>query len=141
MAANELTTIESILDQDDIKIVPLVVPEWGGGTVYIKTMTGTERDAFEILASKALEEEKPDTNIRAELAVRVLCKADGTRVFAQPFVKKLGRKNAKALDRVYDVARELNGMDDDAIERAEENSEPGQSEDSGSSLLPSGTAQ
>ena len=46
-------TREAILAKDDVQIEELHVPQWGG-TVRVRGMSGTQRDAFE----KAISREK-----------------------------------------------------------------------------------
>ena len=56
-----------IISADDAKIEAIEVPEWGG-TVYVKTLRGTDRDAFEESLSK--EKDKP---FRSRFLVMTLC--------------------------------------------------------------------
>ncbi len=99
---------ESILSLDDLPREKVEVPEWGG-SVYVRTLTGTERDAFE--QSMQGKKNKIDLeNVRARFAVLTICDADGTRLFTHADAKELGSKSAAALDRVFAVAQRLNGF-------------------------------
>ena len=130
----------AVLNRDDIlkvdglqkELVP--VPEWGGD-VWVYGMTGNERDAFE---SQILIQRKGDSridtrDIRAKMAARCIRDEDGKRLFGDGDIKVLGKKSAKALDRIFSKAQELSGISDKDVEElaGELKNEP--SGDSGSS--------
>lgn len=96
------------------------VPEWGG-EVVIKGMTGTERDEFEksIRPKGVLDL----TNYRAKLLVRVLVNELGTRIYGDRDAMVLGKRAASVIERLYDIAARLSGLNDEAAEDAEGNSE------------------
>ena len=126
-------TAQEILGADDIEDVELEIPEWGG-SVFVRTMTGAERDAFESSMVGAGGVADRLVNLRARFAVLVCCDADGKRIFGQDEASvPLGKKSASALDRIWEAGQSLNRMSDDSIEEAEKNSGSGQSDDSGSS--------
>lgn len=129
----ETLTAAQILAADDIKIEEVEIPEWGG-KVYVRTLTGRERDAFE--ASTVSEEGVAVQlrNLRARFAAIVCCNEEGERLFPTDQAESaLGSKSSVPLDRIWDAGRALNRMDEDSIEELAKNSESGQSEDSGSS--------
>lgn len=114
---------ETILGADDLRRETVEVPEWGG-TVSVRMLTAEEKVAFAKTFDKAGEDAH---NFLAELAVLTLCNERGARLFdANGDVKLLGRKSAEALERVCRVAQELNGLTNDAAEKAVKNSESGQ---------------
>jgi len=117
-----------ILAASDLPHEDVPVPEWGG-EVRVKAMTGAERDAFEQSNREALDQAggKNLPNLRARLAALVIVDADNNSVFTLADVEALGKKNAAALDRVYDVAVRLSGMGAKAAADAEKNSSPGPS--------------
>ncbi|MGC4031481.1 MAG: phage tail assembly chaperone [Tepidisphaeraceae bacterium] len=106
---------ESILASADLPTESVEVPEWNG-TVYVRTMSGTDRDAFEasmIDTKKPAENGKPAgnlKNIRARLCVLTVCDQNGNRLFTDDQADALGAKSSKALDRVFEVAQRLNGL-------------------------------
>lgn len=113
---------DDILTADDIEIVKVDVPEWGG-SVYVKGMSGTERDAFEssIIEQRGQNYKANLTNIRAKLCAQVICDKVGGRLFTDKDIKKLGEKSASALQRLFDIAQKLSGLGaDDVDELAEE---------------------
>lgn len=104
---------EQIRSVNDIEIVPVEVPEWKS-TVYVKTMTGEERDHFEesSLVKKGKNREMTLRNIRARLVVMsVVTGPDNpTHVFTPNDIDWLTKKSSRALDRVYEAAAKLNGI-------------------------------
>lgn len=90
------------------------VPEWGGA-VYVRELSGTQRDAFEAsvmtLSDKPGEQPKPNlTNARAKLVALSAVDEEGKSLFTLDDVAVLGRKSARALDRVVTVAQRLSGL-------------------------------
>lgn len=109
---------QAILEADDKRIEKVDVPEWGGH-VFVRTLTGAERDAFERDWTGA--DGQVNANFRAKLAARAICFEDGKRVFADGDVGPLGEKSSAALDRVFAVAIRLNGLTKDDVEELEKN--------------------
>lgn len=96
----------AILHAGAIAPVPVEVPEWGG-TVYVRPISGAERDAFELAITPPhgrLE------NIRARLVALCACDAQGARLFTDADVPALGALPAVALERVALVARRVNAL-------------------------------
>jgi len=114
-----MLSAEDILSSKDDSLEKVSVPEWGGD-VFVRTMTGGERDSWELYASKQMERAN-NVNIRAKLACLCLCDENGKRLFGDGQVDALGKKSAKALDRVYSAALELNKLTDEDIEQLEKN--------------------
>lgn len=100
-------TKKQILSADDLPREKVDVPEWAG-YVWVRTMTGAERDTFE---QTLLEGKKINLkNVRAKLAVLTVVDDAGKRVFDETDMAQLGAKSAAALDRIYAVAQRLNGL-------------------------------
>ena len=104
-------TKDQILSSDDLPFRDVEVPEWGG-TVRVRTMTGTERDSFEssIYDATGPEIKFDRTDFRAKLLARTIVNEKDERLFTDKEVGILGKKSAKALIRAFDVAQELNGI-------------------------------
>ncbi len=101
---------DAILAADDLPRETVHVPEWGGD-VYVRTMSGTDRDAFETsLIAREGERDGRMENVRARLVALTLCDESGVRLFEDREIAALGRKSARALDRVFAVAQRLNGI-------------------------------
>lgn len=125
-------TKAQILAADSTKFADVEVPEWGG-TVRIRTITGTERDLFDEHRDKIWKDGEQRLGTRAFLCAMAICDESGKRLFAPTEVQTLGEKSATALDRVFDAVWRLNGLGRDGVENAAKNSTGGQSEDFGSS--------
>ncbi len=113
---------ETILGAADLAREKVACPEWGAD-VHVRTLSGTERDAFEVQAYERLDAleaaGKKDPyvnarNLRARFVAWCLCDADGAPVYgAQPTeadIASLGTKSGRVLDRLYAVAQRLNGL-------------------------------
>ena len=123
-----LLTKKQILQADDLKRELVSVPNWGGD-VYVRTMTGTERDTFE----QSIVEGKGKvnlTNFRAKLCALTIADETGKRLFDDKDIVELGKKSAKALDHIFGIAQKLNGIGTQDVEDLVKNSESDQSEDS-----------
>lgn len=86
-------------------------------TVHVRTMTGKERDAWEVEQFKvsrnaegAVEVKANEDNVRARLLARVLVDEDGQRIFTDDEAVDLGRKSAAVLEHLYGVAQRLNAI-------------------------------
>lgn len=95
-------------------------PEWGGA-VFVRTLESVERDRWEI-RYEDLKQKKLLGNVRALLLVLVLCDENGAAMFAETDAPALGKKSALVTDRLFDVARRLNGIGNDQVEAAKKNS-------------------
>jgi len=120
---------EQINKADDFKTIEVPVPEWGG-SVLVRTISGTERDAFEQTIFDGKSQSARLTNIRARLAALTMVDEKGKRLYEDKEIATLGRKSAKPLDRIYDAAAKLNGLSKDDVEDLAKNSETGPSDDS-----------
>ncbi|GAA3223276.1 hypothetical protein [Actinocorallia longicatena] len=122
-----LLSKDAILAADDRPYQDVEVPEWGG-TVRVIGLSGTDRDAFEAAFVDARAKGGPSAgarlqNFRAKLLVKCIIGEDGERIFADADAKNLGAKSGKVVDRLFDIARSLSGMDDDAVEEGKGGSE------------------
>jgi hypothetical protein len=108
-----MLTRDQILAADDLKSEDVSVPEWGG-SVRVRSMMATDRDAYEqnMLASRGADEKANLRNIRARLVAFCLIDEAGERLFSDTEIDALGRKNAAVLDRLFDVASRLNAIGD-----------------------------
>ena len=121
----DFLTKEQILGASDIEEKEVEVLEWGG-KVLVRGLTGKGRDAFEksLLVGKGKNRDVNIENARAKLLA--LCIVDPKTkepMFIQAEVEALGRKSAKALNRVYDVATDLSGIGEEEIEELTKNLE------------------
>lgn len=109
----------AILSAEDLKTETVAVPEWGGD-VRVRTLTGTERDAFEsgLVADGG---KRNLDNLRARLLALAIVDDHGARVFTDGDAMLLGGKSAAVLDRLFDVAQRLNGIGAQAEAETEKN--------------------
>ena len=126
-----LLTRDAILAAPDMLTEEVPVPEWGG-TVLVRGLTGTERDAFEeeMITGKGKNRDVNLSNFRARLIVKSVVDKGGKRLFTQADMVALGGKSAAAIQRVFQVAMRLSGMSEEDVEELTKNSEPGQSDSS-----------
>lgn len=113
---------EQILAADDLPREAVEVPEWGL-TVWVRTITASQRDAFEGALSK-----DQFADVRARLAAYALCDEDGSPLFTDADIKALGQKSAAALTRISEVAMRLNAVTTKDLDELEKNSAPSPSE-------------
>jgi hypothetical protein len=114
---------DAILKASALKTEECHVPEWadpetGADTVIVRELRGRERDEWEAsLAVQRGRQMVPDVaNMRAKLVARTVVGDDGEPVFTQQDVAALGELSAAALDRVFEVASRLSGLNADAVE-------------------------
>jgi len=113
---------EQILQIEDLPFEDVEIPEWDG-MVRVRTMTGMERDAFEesIVDFKNKDHKTNFQNLRAKLVAKTVIDENGNLLFMNEDVIKLGKKSAKALDRIFEVAQRLNGLGQKDIEELTKN--------------------
>jgi hypothetical protein len=129
---------EDVLGFDDAKQSLEPIRAFGQD-LFVRVMSGAEYDDYE--ASQVRVELGDDgkrtssvdiANLRARLAVKVLCDAEGQRIFQDSDAAALGKKSSLDLKRIFDAGRRLNGLDKDAVEQAKKNSASAPSSASGS---------
>lgn len=127
---------QQILGCDDLSREKVLVPEWAHNgaplELWVRTMSGTERDRVEQLS---LNERKDSTdgtqkNIRAMVVALSVVDDDGNRVFQDGDMEALGQKSSLALDRLWSVAQRLSGFSNQDVEELAKNSEAVSSGDS-----------
>lgn len=122
-------TIADILGVDDLTTEWVLVPEWKG-KVLVRSLSGTERDAFEasIVSMKGKARVVDTANIRAKLCQLAIVEPT-SKTLASMFTKKqidaLGKKSAAALDRVYEACSRLSGLGKADLDELAGNSEAG----------------
>jgi hypothetical protein len=122
-----LLTREQILGAADLKKERVEVPEWGG-EVYVRTMTGAEREAFEVRAVDTKAKVIPT------LLALTLCDAEGSLIFTPDDIDAINGKSVAALMRLQAVAVRINRIEAEAVDRAE-----GESDATRSNTTPSGS--
>jgi hypothetical protein len=128
---SKILTRDAILQAQDLPRELVDVPEWGG-SVYVRALTGAERDAFEtsIVEQRGKSTKMNLKNIRAKLVALTVVDEEGNRIFSDSDASALGKKSAAALDRVFEVAQRLSGLRPEDVEELSKNFGSDQSEDS-----------
>lgn len=92
-----------------------------GGVVYVKPLSGEERDRYEgqnLKQTRGGATKLDLTNARARLAQLCIVERDDQgrwrRMFSKTEVDKLGALPAVELDKVVEAAKEASGLDDEA---------------------------
>jgi hypothetical protein len=114
-----MLTREQIRALDDLPVEEVEIPEWGG-TVLVRGLQGNERDRYEYAMFLARKDPDQKLAARARLVATCTLGEDRKRLFTDADTDWIGRKNAAALDRIFDVVQRLSGMDKKAAEVAEE---------------------
>ncbi len=100
----------AILAAGDIRLDKVAVPEWGGD-VYLKTISGIDRDQFE----EGYSEQKMK-NFRARFLVLTLCDEKGDRLFTDAEVAELAKKSSLVLNRLFEKAWGFNAFTNEAVD-------------------------
>ena len=134
-----LLTKEALLAKQDLKVTKVEFED--GDYVYVREMTGHERDTFE----QSLIKEKKDSkgtitgydratsDFRAKLAVVTICDEQGI-LLLQPgdYPALSANMSAKTLEKIINTAQKLNSITEEDKENLVKNSEAGLGEGSSS---------
>ena len=95
---------DDILDANDIQIELVSVPEWGGD-VFVKGMTGAERDRFEagVISLDSKSEKVDMRDIRAKLCSETICDEAGKKLF--------NHKGELALKVIKGISKNIHQVD------------------------------
>ena len=113
---------EQILEKNDLPSELVEVPEWGGA-VWVRGMSGAERDSFEdsIIAGEKGSRVVNISNFRAKLAVRSIVDEQGRRLFTDDDADLLGAKSAAGLQRIVEVAKRLSAFSPEDVSELTKN--------------------
>lgn len=116
----KLLSAADIFAADDLELTLVDVPEWGG-SVYLRAMTGLERDTFETASLKYSNTKDPSflRNFRAKFVLACVVDADGKPLFKENQLDKIASKSAKVLDRLSEKIQELSGIEKKKDKEAE----------------------
>lgn len=122
-----MLTKEQILAADDRKPVKVSVPVWGGD-VYIRGLTGTERDELE----SWINDNPSAVGMRARVVAMGLCDGAGESLgFSPAEVVSLGEKSGGVLDELFSEIMRMSKYSEVEIRKLEGNCEAGQNVVSG----------
>jgi hypothetical protein len=112
---------KSILAADDVRKEKVAVPEWKGD-VYLRVLTGTDRDRFE----ESYADQKMKA-FRIRFLLLALCDEDGERLFSDDEADILGKKSSVVINRLFEAGWKLNAFTQEAVDALGEGSETAQS--------------
>lgn len=127
---NQIFKEEDVLEKEFV-----LLPEWGDGKggLFVREMTGRERDIYDSSLFQEIADgtRKLNTsNMRAKLVAACACDENGKLVFDFSDVKLLGEKSSKAMTRLFLAAQKINGIGGEAMEKVVKNLLEGRSENS-----------
>lgn len=125
-----------LLKKEELEIVKVDLGE--GNFVFVRQMTGQERDRFEQSLVREVKDtrgridyERAMENFRAKLAVNVVCDEGGKNIFYPEDVVTLSQNiSAARLELIINVAQRLNAISEEDKEELVKNSGAAPSGDS-----------
>jgi len=113
-------TKEQIFEVKDLKTEKVHIKEWNGD-VFVRTLTGAERDKFEKSIFNIDTNKRTFENLRAKLVVAVCVDEEGNQLFSEKDISALGKKSAHALDKIFEVGQRLSGITKDDVDDMSKN--------------------
>lgn len=121
-----------IFQKEDLVTEKLEVPEWDG-FVFVKSLTGKERDKFEqTFLNRSPGKKRDIRGLKALLVVMSTVDSKGGAIFRQEDVEGLNKKSAAGIDRIFRVAQRLSGLTQEDIDELVVGFDEAPSESSGS---------
>lgn len=111
-------TKDQILAADDLGLLEVDVPEWGG-SVFIRVMSVGERDSYE--NDWMVNKSKGVDNFRSKFLQRVLCDEKGELLFTSDELPALAKKSAAVMGRLWEAAMRHNKLSDADVEELAKN--------------------
>ena len=132
----QLLNRESLLKRDELKIQKVNLTE--NEFVYVRQMTGRERDNFERSLMREFKNAKGQTDyeknlgdFRAKLAVNTLCDEDGEMLLKPDDYETLSKNmSAFKLEKIVNESQKLNSITEEDKEELVKNSTADLSDDS-----------
>ena len=115
---------KSIIAANDARLEKVHVPEWGGD-VYLRVISGTDRDRFE----EAYADQKMKA-FRIRFLLLTICDEAGERLFKDEQSDALGKKSSVVINRLFEAAWKLNAFTQEAIDELGESSAADRKNDS-----------
>ena len=121
---NSTSLAKAIAGLQDSSQAEVEVPQWGITGLFVKTMTGAERDwLMAHKMRKTAEGMEPILDgFNTALAALTLVDADGNRVYpdVRKGIEELSERNADAVQVIAEAALKVNGMAAEATAEAVE---------------------
>lgn len=118
-----MLTKQSILKAKDLQQTKVEIPEWNG-EVYIRAMTGAERDSWE----QAIQNKRTTNGtvelaeLKARLAVMTVSDKEGNLLFTESDIPELNKKSGAAIDRIWQISHKKSHILPDDVEELRGNS-------------------
>lgn len=107
-------TKQDILNADDLGLLEVPAPEWNG-SIYIRVMSVSERDAYE--NEWVQNKTKGVENFRTKFLQKVICDENGDLLFTTPEeIAALGKKSAKVMSRIWAKAMQHNALTEEDVQ-------------------------
>ena len=121
-----------LLKKEELEIVEVVLGN--DEKVFVRQMTGRERDRFEQTLVREVKDKKGNVNyekttedFRAKLAVCTVCDGAGKLIFQVSDYELLSQNmSAARLEKIVNAAQKLNKITEDSKEEALKNSDAGE---------------
>jgi len=114
-------TKEQILGAKDLPIREIPVPEWNG-SVRMQTLSGKDRDSFEDTIQKRKTGQLIELKgLKVMLLSLTVIDEAGALMFSEADLVKLNEKSSKAINNLFEVATEMNGIGEEAVEELRKN--------------------
>jgi len=129
---------ETLLQKEELEVVQVDLGK--EEYVFVRQMTGRERDQFERSLIHRFKDVKGKhdydmklDDFRAKLAVHTVCDSEGLLLFRTNDFEQLSTNmSARRLEKIVNVAQELNAITEEDKEELVKNSEAGQAGNSSS---------
>lgn len=118
---DDLAAFDAIFVGDDRPIVPVTVPEWGNKVFYLRAMKGTGMEAWARAIERSRGKSKDDNvqDFRAKLITSSLVTPSGDRLIPPDkraaYEVKFRDRNTGAIQRLFDAARRINALGEEAV--------------------------
>ena len=134
---------ERLLQKEELDVVKVEMAD--DEFVYVRQMTGRERDRFEQSLMEEVRDKRGNIeykrsleDFRAKLAVHTVCDEDGNNILAPEDYPTLSQNmSAFTLEKIINEAQKLNRITDEDAEALVKNLDGGQEEDTISDSPPS----
>lgn len=124
---DKVLSLKSRLRRERVEL-PELADVLGDEELYVREMTGRERDDFEQSRVKLHfdsrgrgQAESNFANLRARLVAKCLTGADGKRLFDDEEADQVGELPGSILDKLYETAQRLSGLSKEAEVELEKN--------------------
>lgn len=120
-------TKEDLTKEDDLKVQEISVPEWGG-KVRMKEMNGDEHDEFETFCGNNVEvvngvKKVTSTRLMKAKVLSITIKDEADkRILSVEDLEAFNKKSGVVLDRLWEVARDMNALSEEKAEEIRKNS-------------------